>query len=230
MYEMANELVDRVRIAARARGPVGRAPVSVRIEPAAAATSVGVDVVLVGTSTGGPQALTRVLPQLPADFPVPIVVVVHMPVGYCEALARRLDGLCALGVLEGHDGLVLTRGMVVLAPAGAHLGFERNALGLRVKLDYARSANDLYQPSVNAMFESAAALLGARTLAVVMTGMGDDGLEGARALRRCGARVLAEHESSCVVYGMPRSIIEAGLATQTCSLDGLAAAICAALA
>jgi two-component system chemotaxis response regulator CheB len=223
MYEMADELLERVRFAAtvktRRLPPRRPAPIPVRTQAAA------VDAVLVGTSTGGPQALAHLLPSFPADFPVPIVVVVHMPAGYTDALARRLDSLSALTVLEGHEGLVLTRGMAVLAPHGAHLGLERSAAGLRVRLDYLRRPGELHHPSVDALFESGAAVLRERVLGVVMTGMGDDGLRGAGALVTAGARVLVEAESTCVVYGMPRSVSEAGLADAAFELPRLADAI-----
>jgi two-component system chemotaxis response regulator CheB len=181
--------------------------------------------VLVGTSTGGPQALARLLPRFPADFPVPILVVVHMPSGYTEALARRIDAMSAIKVLEGHDGLVLTRGMAVIGPFGAHLGLERWDGGLRVKLDFLHVPGELHRPSVDALFESAAQVLGSRALGVVMTGMGEDGLRGAGALASVGARVIAEDPESCVVYGMPRAIIEAGLADETAKLEEIADAI-----
>lgn len=222
LYEMAEALLESVRIAARARSPARGAPPRVYPIPIPKAISIAIDAVLVGTSTGGPQALARLLPKFPADFPVPIIVVVHMPAGYTEALARRIDGLSALTVLEGHDGLVLTRGMAVLSPHGAHLGIERTRVGLRVKLDYSCEPGELHRPSVDALFSSAAAVLGARALGVVMTGMGNDGVRGAAALVAAGARVVTESESSCVVYGMPRAIVEAGLADATTSLDGLA--------
>jgi two-component system chemotaxis response regulator CheB len=220
LYEMADELIDRVRLAARARPlprtTVGPGPIAPTIELA----TPTVDLVLIGTSTGGPQALARTLPRFPADFPVPILVVVHMPQGYTEALANRIDGLSALSVVEGHDGLVLTRGMAVLAPYGAHFGVERSDLGLRARLDYTPGdVTELHRPSVDQLFLSAAAVLGHRVLAVVLTGMGSDGLLGARALTSARAQVVAESEASCVVYGMPRAIIDAGLAQEIAGLD-----------
>ena len=225
MYEMADELIDRVRVAARAR-PLPRtvAPPLPRPRPIAP-DALPFDLVVIGTSTGGPQALSRLLPRFPADFPVPIAIVVHMPSGYTEALARRIDNMSAIKVLEGHDGLVLTRGMAVLAPFGAHLGVARWDGGLRLVLDFLHVPGELHRPSVDALFTSAAEVLGARTLGVVMTGMGEDGLNGARALTSAGACVLAESSSSCVVYGMPRAIIEAGLANETPSLERMADAI-----
>jgi two-component system chemotaxis response regulator CheB len=226
MYEMAEALLRSVRFAAHAR-PLERAALRPAPAPIGAALRVAtaIDVVVVGTSTGGPQALAHLLPCFPADFPVPIVVVAHLPAGYTEALAQRLDKMTALKVLEGHDGLVLTRGMAVLAPFGAHLGLERTDMGLRVRLDYLKQPGELHQPSVDALFESAAATLRERVLAVVMTGMGEDGLRGARALAGVGAKVIAEAESSCVVYGMPRAIVDAGLADATVALEGLVDAI-----
>ena len=184
-----------------------------------------IDAVVLGTSTGGPQALAHVLSAFPADFPVPIVVVVHMPPGYMGALARRLDGISALKVIEGHDGLVLTRGMAVLAPTGAHTQFESSPLGLRIALDYVRTPGELHIPSVDRLFASAADVLGARALGVVLTGMGQDGSAGARQLVERGGKVIAEAESSCVVYGMPRAIAEAGLADSIVALDDIAEAV-----
>jgi two-component system chemotaxis response regulator CheB len=224
MYELAEELLERVRFAATVcvrpvPKPPARAPATARSRVAA------VDAVLVGTSTGGPHALAHLLPSFPGDFPAPIVVVVHMPAGYTDALARRLDGMSALSVLEGHEGLVLTRGMAVLAPHGAHLKLERTDVGLRVRLDYFRLPQELHHPSVDALFESGAEVLHARALGVVMTGMGQDGLLGSRALVGAGSRVIAEAEASCVVFGMPRAVIEAGLADAAIELEGLAAAI-----
>jgi two-component system, chemotaxis family, protein-glutamate methylesterase/glutaminase len=226
LYEMAEELLDRVRIAARAKASYSRRPVVPTPVPAATLSS-RLELVMIGTSTGGPQALTRVLAGIPAAFPVPIAVVVHMPPGYTAALAARLDALCELTVVEAHDGLVLTRGLIALAPAGAHLCFERGEIGLRVRLDHRRIAGELHQPSVDAMFRSAAVVVGKRALGVVLTGMGEDGTSGARALVGAGGTVLAEHESSCIVYGMPRAVVEAGLASETCSLDAMAALIVA---
>jgi two-component system chemotaxis response regulator CheB len=225
LYEMAQVLLERVRFAATARSLPRAAPRRAPAPPLQVPVTPAVDVVLLGASTGGPQALAQLLPRLPAALPVPVVVVVHMPPGYTEGLARRLDGACELTVLEGHEGLVLARGMVVLAPSGAHTRLERSSEGLRVRLDYLRSSGELHQPSVDALLASGAAVLGERVLGVVMTGMGEDGLRGARALAGVGAKVLAQAEASCVVYGMPRAVVEAGLADQVVELERLADAI-----
>lgn len=225
LYDMAETLLDRVRFAATARPlPTGTPP---RRDPLPAPAEAVVDAVLVGTSTGGPQALTRVLPRLPAELPAPVVVVVHLPIGYVDGLARRLDAMSPLAVLEGHEGLVLAPGMVVLAPSGAHTLLERSREGLCVRLDYVRRPGELHLPSVDALFESAAAVLGSRALGVVMTGMGSDGLRGAGALKAAGASVIAQAEPSCVVYGMPRAVVDAGLADRVVDLDRIAEAVVA---
>jgi two-component system chemotaxis response regulator CheB len=181
-------------------------------------------VVLIGTSTGGPQALSRLLKSFPANFPAPIAIVLHIPVGYTGPLAERLNNECAIQVVEASDGLALRPGLAVLAQAGTHLRLMTFGTETYVRLD-PEPSTALHRPSVNVLFESAALNLGKRALAVVLTGMGDDGLIGARALTAAGGQVLTESESSCVVYGMPRVIQEAGLAVAEATLDRMPAAI-----
>ena len=164
---------------------------------------------LVGASTGGPQALTRLIRALPEDFPTPIAIVLHMPVGYTEAFARRIDAEGGLRVAEARAGLELAPGLVVIARAGRHLTFEPVGTEWACKLDYLPTETP-HRPAVDVMFRSGAALAGADVLGVVLTGMGNDGVAGARAIDAAGGRVLTEEESSCVVYGMPRSVVEAG--------------------
>ncbi len=222
VYDVADELIDKVRAAARVEmarvvGPDG-APATVpaqrRPRPAAEARA---DVVVLGISTGGPQALRYLIPRLPADFPVPIAVVLHMPMGYTEMYAHRLDELSALEVAEAHEGDVLRPGRVFIAPAGRHLSFERQAGSVRCHLDL-RPLDTVHRPSVDVLFRSAAETFGARVLAVVMTGMGDDGLAGAAHVKALGGRVLTEAESSCIVYGMPRAVAEAALSDRQAAL------------
>ncbi|MFO0737812.1 MAG: chemotaxis-specific protein-glutamate methyltransferase CheB [Labilithrix sp.] len=224
LYELGAELVMKVvaaaRSATRAAAPPA-APVS------AGRTSGKTRLVVIGTSTGGPRALTHVLSALPADFPVPIAAVVHMPVGYTEAFATRLDVASKLSVREAASGLVLERGTAVLARAGAHLRVRAGAGGqlttwLEVRKDEDES---LHCPSVDALFTSAAEQVGAGVLGVVMTGMGTDGLEGARAIHRMGGRLLVEAESTAVVYGMPRAVAEAKLGAEEVTLELMARAI-----
>jgi two-component system chemotaxis response regulator CheB len=184
-----------------------------------------VDLVAIGISTGGPQALSFLIPQLPEDFPAPVAVVLHMPVGYTEMYARRLNEMSALKVVEAREGEVLRRGVVLIAQAGRHLTFHRIADGSVVAHLDARPFDTLHRPSVDVMFQSAAEVFGDRVLGVVMTGMGSDGKQGAAWIKSHGGTIFTEAEESCVVYGMPRSVVEAGLSDKSVPLDRLAPAI-----
>src|SRR4051812_24079171 len=219
LYELSGELVAAVLSAAQARlrKVVPSPPFQALIS-----TSGKTEIVVVGTSTGGPQALTRLLTALPEDFPVPIAMVLHIPVGYTEALARRLDALSKLDVREATDGLRLRPGLAVLAKAGEHLeivgrGSHRVA---RLTLE---PADVPHRPSVDVLFRSAAAEYKSAALGIVLTGMGDDGLEGSRLIRGAGGRILAEAESSSIVYGMPRCVHDAGLAEAEAPIEEMAA-------
>ncbi len=223
MYEMAEELVRSVRAAAGARRPAR--PGSVRIAPAPARSSAKIDIVLIGASTGGPQALTHLLAQLPADFPAALAIVVHMPAGYTESLARRLDELSPLEVREAQDGQSLVPGLAVIARAGTHLRLRRVSGQIVTSLDFLRAPGELHQPSVDVLFKSAATVVGRRALGVVLTGMGEDGLAGSRSLVEHGGRVITESEATTVVYGMPRAVNEAGLADVSAPLEELPALI-----
>jgi two-component system chemotaxis response regulator CheB len=226
LYEMRAELVAKVTAAAGARAfepTTGAGPVRMA---APRRTRHERQLVVIGTSTGGPQALTRLLMELPADFPAPIVIALHIPEGYTRSLAKRLDEHCALSVAEAEDGMELRPGLAVLGPGGSHVTVERRGGRLLARIE--RLAGDrtgLHVPSVSLLFESAAEQVGRGVLAVVLTGMGDDGLEGAKTIRAAGGAVLTESESSCVVFGMPRSVLEAGMATAEAPLEGMAALI-----
>ena len=225
VYEIAEELIAKVRTAARAQ--VGRAP-AVNAAPSPATAAVrpagagGTDIVVLGISTGGPQALRHLIPRLPAAFPVPIAIVLHMPLGYTAMYAERLNDISPLEVVEAADGDVLRPGLVWLAPAGQHLTFERGADGaVRAHLDL-RPADTPHRPAVDVLFQSAAAIFGPRVLGVVMTGMGTDGLLGAAHIKAQGGRIATEAESSCVVYGMPRAVAEASLSDRSATLEEMA--------
>jgi two-component system chemotaxis response regulator CheB len=150
--------------------------------------------------------------------------VLHIPPGYTQAFAKRLDESAALEVVEAAEGLELAAGRVIVARAGQHLKLTGQLGALRCHLDF-QPTDTLHRPAVNVLFESAAHAAGARTLGVVLTGMGDDGLNGARAIRAAGGTVLTEAASSCVVYGMPRVIAEAGLSSGNAPIDKMAEAI-----
>lgn len=168
-----------------------------------------VSLVCLGTSTGGPAALQRILPMLPGDFSVPIVVVQHMPPGFTEPFARRLNGLCALQVQEASQGQSLDPGTVCIAPAGWQLTVCRRGAKLAVNLSK-EPAGMLHMPSVDVMMLSAAETCGNHALGVILTGMGSDGAQGMSALYSSGAMTLGQDERSCAVYGMPRACAEQG--------------------
>lgn len=231
VFEIADELIEKVRAAAAARTSRIRAEPSAGVvggSPAEALprTSASVvDLVVIGISTGGPQALRYLVPQLPADLPVPIAMVLHMPVGYTEMYAQRLNSISELEVVEAREGDLIRPGVAFLAPAGQHLGFVRDTGGdVRARLDL-RPLDTAHRPAVDVLFRSAADVYGARVLGLVMTGMGQDGLLGAAHVKAQGGRIVTEAESSCVVYGMPRAVDEASLSDRSVPLDKMAAAI-----
>lgn len=182
-------------------------------------------VVVLGISTGGPQALRRLIPLLPADLSVPMAIVLHMPVGYTALFAQKLGEICQLEVKEAEDGDVLRPGRVLLARAGRHLVFRRTSAGSVVAHLPMHPLDKIHRPSVDVLFRSAAEIFQEGVLAVVMTGMGDDGREGAGWVKAQGGMVLTEAEKSCVIYGMPRSVAEAGLSDAAIPLDDMAHAI-----
>ena len=178
----------------------------------------------IGTSTGGPVALQTVLTRLPANFPHPIVLIQHMPGTFTTAFAARLDGLCQIRVKEAEDGDVLRPGHAYLAPGGRQMMFEGRPGAARIRiLDGNDKVN--YKPCVDITFASAAKIYGGNVLAVVLTGMGADGREGARLLKEQGASIWAQDEESCVVYGMPQAVAKAGIASESLPLPLIGEAI-----
>ena len=178
--------------------------------------------VAIGTSTGGPVALQRIITALPADFPLPIVLIQHMPAAFTGAFAQRLNSLAKIEVCEAKDNDVLRPGVAYLAPGGKQMlieGGERDAR-LRVKED--DSPRITFKPSVDITFATAAKVYADKVLAVVLTGMGADGREGARLLKQTGSRIWAQDEASCVVYGMPQAIAAAGLMDVEVALNDVA--------
>lgn len=231
LYEVASELLAAV-LRASVASP-RHLPEVLSTPPPSSVASVGaprvsnVSLVVLGTSTGGPQALTQLIGTLP-PLPVPLVLVVHIPAGYTEALAARLDRNAPARVVEAVDGARLVPGVVTVARAGTHCRIDRQQGALVLRLSD-EPADALHRPSVDVLFGSAAEHCGAGVLGVVLTGMGNDGLIGARAIHRAGGRIFTESEASCVVYGMPRVIDEAGLAESTTVIEDMARLIVEAL-
>ena len=173
--------------------------------------------VAIGTSTGGPVALQRVLTQLPAGFPAPLVLIQHMPAAFTKAFAERLDKLCKISVKEAEDGDVLRPGLALLAPGGKQMMVDSRGTVKILPGDERLN----YKPCVDITFGSAAKSYGDKVLSVVLTGMGADGREGARLLKQAGSTVWAQDEASCVIYGMPMAIVKAELADAIYSLDDI---------
>jgi two-component system chemotaxis response regulator CheB len=230
LYELSTELVAKVKIAATARSPsqLPPPPSPATLSAITIRPSSKVQLVVIGASTGGPQALTRLLGALPADLAVPLAVVLHMPVGYTLALSERLNESSAIAVMEAHDGLALRPGAAIIARGGIHMRIRGSSTSAHVALDMA-PFDTLHRPAVDVLFRSAAEAYGPHVLGVVLTGMGDDGTEGARAIRGVGGTVITQDEPSSVVYGMPRAVVEAGLSQASVPLEGMATAVLQAL-
>lgn len=189
---------------------------SVPVARAAAAITA----VAIGTSTGGPNALSKVLPAIPQDFPVPLFVVQHMPPTFTRFLAERLNKECRLPVREVADGEVVEPGKVWIAAGDLHMIIERNGLSTRLRTTQTHPENSC-RPSVDVLFRSVARVYGSGVLAVVMTGMGQDGLRGCETIHEAGGVVIAQDEASSVVWGMPGFVANAGLAERVLPLDQL---------
>lgn len=180
--------------------------------------------VVIGASTGGPAALQAVLQEIPANFPVPIVIAQHMPASFTGPFASRLNGSLALNVVEAKDGMPLVAGTAYIAPGGKH-GEVQCRSGILVFSEREPAAGENFRPSVNFLFQSAALAAGSDVLAVVLTGMGDDGTEGARGVRVACGHVWAQDQASSVIYGMPAAVAKAGLTEAVLPLKEVGAAI-----
>ncbi len=224
VLEVADDLIAKIKAAATAKVLTQ----SCAVEAPISATSprpIRTDVVVIGVSTGGPQALKQLVPRLPAEFPVPVAIVLHMPVGFTDPFARSLGEVSRLAVVEARDGEPLRPGVALIARAGYHLTFERHLDGVVTACLGLRPIDTLHRPAVDVLFRSAAEVYGDRVLALVLTGMGADGTQGAAWVKAQGGRVFTEAEDTCVVYGMPRSVVEAGLSDASVSLPDMAQAI-----
>lgn len=226
VHQVLGELGDKVRQASRARVRAGGTARAARRTTASANGGEVPDrLVVIGSSTGGPGALREVVTKLPEDLSAGVLVVQHMPPNFTRSLAERLDELSAIPVKEAGRGDRLRRGQVLLAPGGMHLTINRNG---EVGLNDGPVVNGV-RPAIDVTMMSAVAAFGSRVLSVILTGMGHDGRDGARALKGAGGRVFAQDEATSIVYGMPRSVVEAGLADRVLAIDEIAEAITAEL-
>ena len=234
---IAKLLCTRILALGASRFPkqrLGVAPAQPVVTPVARATDSrsqlsiprGVKAIAIGTSTGGPVALQKVLQALPAKFPLPIILIQHMPGSFTPAFAKRLDQMCAIRVREAATGDRLEPGLALLAPGGRQLviSASRSATTVEICDD---NKPQIYRPSVDITFESLARALPGGVLAMVLTGMGSDGKEGARSLKRSGSHVWAQDERSSVIFGMPHSVIQEGLADRIVNLEDIGPALAA---
>lgn len=223
IVNIRQELIDKVRAAAQSpRKVVKCASVTRTVSSDSLRTFQTPRLICIGTSTGGPKALQELLPALPASLPVPVAVVQHMPKGFTGPFARRLNSICQISVSEAEHDQTLEPGHVYIAPAGSQLTFAARGL-LKINSILSPTPNDTpHVPSVDVMMLSAAELLRDRAMGVIMTGMGNDGERGMRAIFRAGGYTVGQDEQSCVVWGMPRSCQEASLLRRVVPLNGLA--------
>ncbi len=218
-----DQLVPRIRALAGLRKltPASGAPIVRRTRPTRAGAPAPVEALLIGCSTGGPDALARLIPRLPADLGVPVLVVQHMPPVFTAMLAQRLDKSSALQVREAADRDVVRPGEVLIAPGDHHMRIQRSAGAVRVVLDQGPQEN-FCRPAVDVLFRSALDIYGSGALVTVLTGMGQDGLAGTRQLAERGASVLVQDEETSVVWGMPGAVAGAGLADDVLPLERIA--------
>ncbi len=224
MPEIARELIAKIKAAAQSK--------HVRISPplegqkqlqklAPQTQTRATRIVAIGISTGGPQALQYLLPQLPKNFPGTIVIVQHMPVGFTEMFSRRLEEICSITVKEAQSGDLLLAGRALICPGNRHLKVKRLPMGDVAVLNDEPRVNG-HRPSVDVLFKSVAEEFGDKSIAALMTGMGEDGAQGLGIVKAAGGMTIAQSEESCVVFGMPKAAIERGYALRVLPLDALA--------
>jgi two-component system chemotaxis response regulator CheB len=179
----------------------------------------------IGTSTGGPVALQKILSQLPQDFPLPIIMIQHMPATFTNAFASRLDSLCKINVKEASNGDVLKAGCAYLAPGGRQMVITGTENAAKIKIIDDNSAKITFKPCVDVSFGSAAKVFSGNVLGIILTGMGADGREGARMLKTRGATIWAQDEETSVVYGMPQAVTVAGISQLSLPLEAISSAL-----
>jgi two-component system, chemotaxis family, protein-glutamate methylesterase/glutaminase len=235
--DVARDLIAKIRaISRRGAQPIVHAPppipeatrivapppVAAPARPLPASTHY--ECVAIGTSTGGPVALSHVVPMLPANFPLPVLIVQHMPMGFTRPLADRLNASSKLTVHEASHGMLLQAGMALVVPSGRQVELHRRGGETEVRL-VSDDGSSLHVPSVDVMTEQVAAAYGAAAIAVILTGMGQDGVRGLRKIKDLGGYVIGQNEATCVVYGMPRAAAKEGLVDRELPLDAISPAL-----
>jgi two-component system chemotaxis response regulator CheB len=221
---LREQLVPKVRAIVSRAGSTSKNAYVAEASPAPSSDLEAIEVVVIGSSTGGPNALTTILRSIPADFPVPVLIVQHLPENFTTFLAKRLDAACALPVLEASNGAPVEAGTVSIAPGNLHLETRSTARGIRLATNDGPLVNSC-RPAADILFRSAAECYGPSVLAVVLTGMGQDGLNGCRAISAAGGRVIVQDRDSSVVWGMPGQVAGAGLAESVLPVTDIGAEI-----
>ena len=214
------DLIAKIRVAAQSRMAVSASRKPPRsVEFGTSQTSSAPEVVAIGASTGGPKALEQILPRFSRDFPVPILIVQHMPIGFTAPFAERLNKLCAIRVRQPVQGELVQPGMAYIAPAGRHMTISRCPSDSKLKLWLNNQSGDSpHVPSIDILMKSVAEVFHHRAIGVIMTGMGSDGAEGISTIFRSGGLTIGQDESTCTVFGMPRACSELGVLTRVAPL------------
>jgi two-component system chemotaxis response regulator CheB len=235
MEKIGGELLQKVLAASRAsvrnafsRASGSKRPQSLdspaRMKPISSAWQRKPELLVIAASTGGPNALQELVPALSGDFPLPVLIVQHMPPGFTTSFAHRLDERSRLTVTEGSDGMPVKKGVAVVAPGGYHMLVERHGAEFVCRLSEAPPVRSV-RPSADVLFASVSDAVSGPVIVVVLTGMGKDGLDGTRLLRTKGSYVFAESKETCVIYGMPGAVVEAGLADEVLPVYSIAAGV-----
>lgn len=231
IHDLHDQLIERIVVASQAADKVrmrrpgntrsGTAPRAAALTAHSVSVTRGARIVAIGCSTGGPQALLEVLPEFPEDFPAGIVIVQHMPKNFTKPFAERMNAICPLEVREAADGDEVRPGRILIAPGGLQCRIKRKSILANVIALHPNVEHHLHAPSVDILMESVAGVYEERGIAVILTGMGHDGLEGMKAVKAARGRTIAQDEQSCLVYGMPKAVIDAGCADKVVPLSGM---------
>ncbi|MCM3566981.1 chemotaxis response regulator protein-glutamate methylesterase [Neobacillus mesonae] len=218
--KLVHEFQQRLKGILREKPPKAAPKRQIKVEKKVQRKQHPIELIFIGSSTGGPSALQTILPCFPTDFPIPIVVAQHMPPGFTKPLAERFDTLCQLTVREAQNGQELTAGNIYIFPSGYQTRFKKTEDGSNVFIvdDYLNE-QALYKPSIDISLTSAAPIYSNRLLSIILTGMGNDGTRGCGLVKKHHGTVLVEGEKSCIVYGMPKAVVEAGYADGQYELD-----------
>ena len=227
MSRQQDKLIELVKALAQSNPHrrQARAPKPAKVEPVPSFRQTQFDLVCIGSSTGGPPVLETILGALPATFKPPVVVAQHMPEIFTRSMADRLNRMCPLQVNHVDDCQPIESGNIYLACGGKHMHIEKNEAGTLQARISTEPTSAIYRPSVDVLYGSATEVFGSRTLAVILTGIGSDGLVGGQKLHAAGGTILAQNQETCVVYGMPKSVTEAGIAAANLAPEDIVKAL-----